>query len=95
MTKLICESCIDAGYEDGMPTDAIADGEVSTMLRQMGDMISDHLCDMVETEGDIQCRCACHSFKNKWRRRGASWRGKNKDFTHDVVAEVYRQATSD
>ena len=78
----VCESCLMIAEEEGVP-----EGEESMIMREMGGEVADHLCDQIESNGDIQCACACHP-----RKRSGSWRGKAKDFTPEVVAEVYRKA---
>ena len=83
MANLVCETCIEALEEEGVP-----EGAEASMAIDMGADIADHLCDQIESDGDIQCACACHP-----RKRSITWRGKAKDFTPEVVAEVYRNAT--
>jgi hypothetical protein len=56
------------------------------IMREMGADIADHLCDEMESDGDIQCACACHP-----RKRSASWLGKVKDLTPEVVETVHRK----
>jgi hypothetical protein len=74
----VCESCIEAIEEEGVP-----EGTEATMAVDMGADIADHLCDQLESNGDIQCACACHPSKR--------WRGKNKDLTSEVLESVYRK----
>ena len=78
----VCESCLMIAEEEGVP-----EGEESMVMREMGGELADHLCDQIESDGDIQCACACHP-----RKRSGSWRGKARDLTPEVVAEVYRQS---
>ena len=88
----VCESCVEVLEEEGCP-----EGEEVRMAMDMGDMIADHLCDQVESNGDILCDCACKPHKKTLAQslpnRSAKWRGQNKNFTPEVVAEVYRKAT--
>ena len=50
----VCGSCIDAAQEELAP-----EGDEAYVMRQMGDMVGDHLCDQTESGGDVQCGCAC------------------------------------
>jgi hypothetical protein len=77
----VCESCIMAAEDEGVP-----EGEEESTMRNMGYMVGDHLCDQIESDGDIQCRCSCHP-----RHERRSWRGKSKDFTPEVIEETYRK----
>jgi hypothetical protein len=77
----VCDSCIEALEEEGAP-----EGAEAQMAVEMGADIADHLCDEIESDGDIRCTCACHP-----RKRSASWSGKAKDFTPKVVEETYRK----
>ena len=49
----ICESCIEAATEEG------AGGFEEEALMLMGDDIADHLCDEIETDGEVRCSCPC------------------------------------
>jgi len=61
----ICDSCYDAAYDEGMP-----DGEEFEILSAIGGEISDHLCDEIESDGDIECRCSCKlDLKRTSRKR--------------------------
>ena len=53
MIKTVCDSCYMAGQEEGAGDDDI--------MVQIGWMMPDHLCDPVETDGEIQCGCGCRS----------------------------------
>jgi len=75
----VCESCIAAAEEEGVP-----EGEEDTIMRDMGGEIADHLCDQIESDGDIQCACACHP-----RKRGAKKSMVGID--HDGISEVYHK----
>ena len=80
MANLVCETCIEALEEEGCP-----EGEEARMAMDMGADIADHLCDQIESGGEVRCRCACHPS----HEGSASWRGKNKHFTPAVVERVY------
>jgi len=54
----VCESCIEALEEEGVP-----EGAEAQMAVEMGADVADHLCDEIESAGDIRCACACHSHK--------------------------------
>ncbi|KKL11465.1 hypothetical protein LCGC14_2545510, partial [marine sediment metagenome] len=55
MTKP-CESCLEAVIDDGADEDIAEE-----CLELMGEDIADHLCDEVETGGEVQCGCPCKS----------------------------------
>ena len=80
----VCESCLEVAEEEGAEEE-----EASMLMRTMGADVADHLCDQIESDGDVQCACACHP-----RKRSASWQGKAKDFTPAVVEETYRKLWS-
>jgi len=52
----VCESCIDWALEEGLA----AQDECELLCRTLGDEISDHLCEEIETAGLTACGCACH-----------------------------------
>ena len=57
-----CDSCVDAAIEDG------AEGFEEEALAIMGEEIADHLCDEIETDGEIRCACLCkRAAKRKLR----------------------------
>ena len=80
MVVAVCDSCLMIAEEEGVP-----EGEESMVMREMGSEVADHLCDQIESDGDIQCACACHP-----RKRSASWRGKAKDLTPEAIQETYQ-----
>jgi hypothetical protein len=90
MAKLICESCLEAADEEVSP-DISSVREMTQFLVDMGADIADHLCDQIESDGDIQCVCACHPHKMRLQRKSAYWSGKAKALTPDVIAETYRK----
>ena len=49
-----CESCLEAAREEG------GEGIEDTVLGEFGADIMDHLCDAIETEGDVTCACTAH-----------------------------------
>ena len=57
----VCDSCIDAGYDELPLGDAgrTTTRRMSVIMRDMGDMVGDHLCDQIESDGDIRCNCGC------------------------------------
>ena len=75
----VCDTCIMAAEEEGVPAE-----EASMVMRELGSELADHLCDQIESDGDIQCVCSCHP-----RKRTARWAGKAKDLTPAVVESVY------
>ena len=81
-----CDSCLDAAMDEGVP-----EGE-ENILFDMGADIADHLCDQIESDGDIVCRCACHPDSKRNLPRYVPWSGKVKDLTPDVVAQAYQKS---
>tara|TARA_R100000306_G_scaffold62010_1_gene66611 strand:- start:637 stop:816 length:180 start_codon:yes stop_codon:yes gene_type:complete len=56
---------MDAAIDEGIP-----DGVEYEILSAMGGEIADHLCDTIETDGEIACRCACkRELKRKYRKQ--------------------------
>ena len=51
----VCDSCLDAAYDMGLED---RESQVTIMV-EMGADVEDHLCDEVETDGEIRCGCAC------------------------------------
>ena len=50
-----CDSCIDAAAEE----EAFGiDG--SMILASMSELLTDHLCDAIETDGEVKCSCKSH-----------------------------------
>ena len=60
----MCDSCLDAAEDEGWMG---IGGDMDDLLLGMCEDMADHLCDMVETNGEIQCKCACKPFKHKLR----------------------------
>lgn len=55
-----CDSCIDAVYDDGGGAFGLTDADVAAILRE-GWLLVDHLCDRIESGGDVYCKCTAHS----------------------------------
>jgi hypothetical protein len=57
----VCDSCLDAIRNDdsGLMQDMEQD-VISIACREMGDMVADHLCDVIEGDRK-ECLCACRS----------------------------------
>ena len=49
-----CDSCIDAAGESE------AFGIDSSLILSMSELLPDHLCDSIETSGEIKCACNSH-----------------------------------
>jgi len=64
-----CDSCMDVGSEEagnwGLNEDDIAE-----VLSELGGDIADHLCDEIETDGEIRCGCGCHLRRKRELRKG-------------------------
>lgn len=58
----VCDSCLDCAYDEGAHN-----GELQAALcRTVGEILPDHLCDEIETDGEIRCACSC---KQRDKRR--------------------------
>jgi len=104
MANLVCESCIAVADEEMAPDISSLRG-MSNLMIQWGADIDDHICDQLESGGDIQCRCACHPMKHtnsdvrpftvgavlEHKKQGAYWAGKRKDLTSEVQEAVHRK----
>lgn len=55
-TTSVCESCLEWALEEGLA----AEDECELLCQTLGDEISDHLCEEIETAGTNTCGCACH-----------------------------------
>lgn len=60
----ICDLCSDAAHDDGIPDD-IGD----EIMMAFGDDFADHLCDEIESDGEIRCSCPCKAGLNRNIRR--------------------------
>ena len=90
MVRLVCESCLGAADEEVSP-DISSVREMSSFMVDMGADIADHLCDQLESNGDIQCACACHPHKMRLPTKSAYWAGKNKDLTPAEMEALHRE----
>jgi hypothetical protein len=64
----VCDTCVESAEEDGAW--GMDDGDIATILRDMGSEISDHLCDEIETDGEAKCGCSCkRRLKRQLRNR--------------------------
>ncbi len=59
-----CESCLEAVIEEGAGEDIAEE-----CLDLMGEDIADHLCDEIETEGEVVCGCPCKRVEKKRLRQ--------------------------
>ena len=78
--SIVCESCIMALEDEGVP-----EGAEASMAIELGADIAAHLCDQIESAGDIKCACACHPPAL------TKWSGKNKELTPEVITQMYNQ----
>lgn len=58
---MVCDSCLNVAYDNGFKTYV----EQADVMKDMGDDLEDHLCDQVETEGEIECECGCRSYNSE------------------------------
>ena len=63
-TGPVCDSCLDAADEDGMPIEELSYGDLVDLMKTYGDELSDHNCDTMENALWI-CECGC---KRNWKR---------------------------
>ncbi len=61
-----CESCLEAAIEEGAGDDIAAE-----CLALMGEDIADHLCDEIETDGEVICGCPCKPGAKRRLRHGS------------------------
>ena len=54
----VCDYCVEAVEDDAMGADFTED-EIQQIATTMGYMMPDHLCDSVESDGEIKCSCLC------------------------------------
>ena len=57
----VCDTCLISAYDDGVHVD-----DAQEVMAEIGGDWADHLCDEVETDGEIKCGCACR-FNRKRR----------------------------
>ena len=72
----VCDSCLDTGYEESnelthgvlalFNADIEGDiepekGEIAQLMIDIGGHMVDHLCDQIESGGEIRCNCGCRS----------------------------------
>lgn len=50
----VCDLCLSAAEEEGAEEDIAAEVMVT-----LGADVADHLCEEVESDGEIRCACAC------------------------------------
>ena len=53
----ICDTCLENVAEEFDSNDMLA---VQLLIQEMGADLPDHLCDRVETNGEIDCSCPGH-----------------------------------
>ena len=56
----ICDSCFMVAEDVGVPP-----GEEERVMMSLGGEVADHLCDQIESNGDIKCACSCHMRKER------------------------------
>ena len=69
----VCESCLDAADEtefSGATAFMLDEDEKILIMREFGNEVADHLCDEIESDGDIRCGCGC---KRKGKRQLRKW----------------------
>lgn len=67
----VCDSCVMALEDETfgeLERVATTEEDVELLLTSLGGDIADHICDAIETKGEIDCRCAC-ARREKAKRR--------------------------
>ncbi len=64
-----CDSCYDAASEEGTGYGLDSD-DLQELMGVFGDELADHLCDEIETEGEIRCGCDCKGASKRKLRKG-------------------------
>ena len=54
-----CDLCLDAAQDEG------ASGFEEEALDLIGEDIADHLCEEIETQGEVECSCPCKPAEKK------------------------------
>ena len=54
----ICDLCDQVDLEFDPFTELCAE-DAEALLRNYGNEVEDHLCDEIESDGDIRCGCEC------------------------------------
>ena len=51
----VCDDCLNIAYDNGIK----GYEEQAKAMIELGFIVEDHLCDEIETEGEIKCDCSC------------------------------------
>ena len=62
---VICELCQDAAEPYGDLANELCAEEVALILQDFGNKIADHLCDEIESDGEIECACECKGARKR------------------------------
>ncbi|KKM88669.1 hypothetical protein LCGC14_1256400 [marine sediment metagenome] len=82
MTKP-CESCVEAVIDDGADEDIAEEA-----LDLMGEDIADHLCDEIETQGEVECSCPCKRAAKR-RLRQAAFRKEHQKLSQHLGGPLH------
>ena len=55
----ICDTCLESVAEEFGSEDMLA---VQLLIQEMGADLPDHLCDRVESNGELECSCPGHLY---------------------------------
>lgn len=50
----VCDECLLVAYDEGLQGE-----EQDLMMVDLGSELADHLCDEIETDGEMRCGCSC------------------------------------
>ena len=56
---VVCNKCLEVAYDNGVDDKDLQE----EMMIDLGLDLEDHLCDQVETGGQVKCDCRCQSGK--------------------------------
>jgi hypothetical protein len=60
----VCDSCMDSSTEE-MDIPLLTTEDIEEILSELGGVIGDHLCDELESDGEIRCGCGCHRKRKR------------------------------
>lgn len=60
--RQVCDDCLNCAYDNAPVSNHELQIRTAT---QLGDILEDHLCEEIETNGETRCDCACKRAKKK------------------------------
>ena len=77
-----CDLCLDAAQDEG------ASGFEEEALDLMGEDIADHLCEEIETQGEVECSCPCKRAAKR-RLRQAAFRKEHQKLSQHLGGPLH------